>query len=73
MGTQVWSLVQEDSTCRGATKPVHHSYWARMLSSLALPQEKPLQWEACALKLDSTLYSLQLEKAGTQQWRARAV
>ena len=25
--TQVQSLVQEDSTCCGATKPVHHSYW----------------------------------------------
>ena len=27
-GTWVWSLVQEDPTCRGATKPVHHNYWA---------------------------------------------
>ena len=27
-GTQVWSPVQEDSTCNGATKPVHHNYWA---------------------------------------------
>ena len=27
-GTQVWSLVQEDPTCRGATKPMHHNYWA---------------------------------------------
>ena len=25
-GTQVRSLVQEDPTCRGATKPVHHNY-----------------------------------------------
>ena len=25
MGVQ--ALVQEDSTCRGATKPVHHYYW----------------------------------------------
>ena len=25
--TQVWSLVWEDPTC-GATKPVHHDYWA---------------------------------------------
>ena len=27
-GTQVRALVQEDPTCCGATKPVHHSYWA---------------------------------------------
>ncbi|XP_061062461.1 tetraspanin-8 isoform X3 [Eubalaena glacialis] len=25
-GTQVRSLVQEDATCHGATKPVHHNY-----------------------------------------------
>ena len=27
-GTQVWSLIQEDSTCCGATKPVHCNYWS---------------------------------------------
>ena len=26
--TRVWSLVWEDPTCCGATKPVHHNYWA---------------------------------------------
>ena len=26
--TRVQALVQEDPTCRGATKPVRHSYWA---------------------------------------------
>ena len=25
-GTQVLSLVQKDSTCQGATKPVHSNY-----------------------------------------------
>ena len=25
-GTQVSALVQEDPTCRGATKPVRHNY-----------------------------------------------
>ena len=25
-GTQVQALVQEDATCCGATKPVHHNY-----------------------------------------------
>ena len=27
-GTRAWSPVQEDPTCRGATKPVCHNYWA---------------------------------------------
>ena len=27
-GTRVWSLVREDPTCRGATKPMRHNYWA---------------------------------------------
>ena len=29
-GTRVRALVREDPTCRGATKPVHHNYWARV-------------------------------------------
>ena len=29
-GTRVQALVREDPTCRRATKPVHHNYWARM-------------------------------------------
>ena len=29
-GTQFWSLVREDPTWRGTTKPVHHNYWARV-------------------------------------------
>ena len=27
-GTRVWALLWEDPTCRRATKPVHHNYWA---------------------------------------------
>ena len=27
-GTWVWSMVQEDTTCCGATEPVCHNYWA---------------------------------------------
>ena len=30
-GTRVWALVREDPTCRGATKPVCHNYWASTL------------------------------------------
>ena len=31
-GTRVRALVREDPTCRGATKPVHHNYWACALA-----------------------------------------
>ena len=27
-GDTVRSLVQEDSTCHGATRPMHHDYWS---------------------------------------------
>ena len=39
-GTRVRALVQEDPTCRGATKPVRHNYWARepQLLKPALPE-----------------------------------
>ena len=62
-GAQIWSLVREDPTCRGATKPVRHNYWAcepQLLSPRAATtearaprahapqQEKPPQWEARA-------------------------
>ena len=30
-GTRVQSLVREDPTCRGETKPVHQNYWAYAL------------------------------------------
>ena len=33
-GIQVRALVREDPTCRGATKPVRHNYWAHMLQLL---------------------------------------
>ena len=55
-GAQVQSLVQEVSTCHGATKPVHN-YWA-CARATSLPQR-----EACAL---------QLERARAQQWRPSA-
>ena len=33
-GTQVQALVREDPTCRGATKPMRHNYWAYVLQLL---------------------------------------
>ena len=38
--------------------------------ALALQQEKPQQWDAHALPLESSRHSLQLEKAHTQQGRS---
>ena len=39
-GTRVQSLVWEDSTCLGATKPERHNYW------VLIPQQEKRQWEA---------------------------
>ena len=68
--TLVQSLVQEDPTCRGATKLVNHSNWAHVLQLLKpegpgtqAPQEQPLQREA---------HEPQLEKAHMQQRRPSA-
>ena len=47
-GTWVRALVWEDPTCRGATKPVSHKYWACASGACAPRQERPRQWEARA-------------------------
>ena len=61
-GTWIQSLVWEDYTCRGATKPMCHNCWAHTPK-----QEKPLQWEVGTVQLESGPSSLQLEKANTKQ------
>ena len=43
--TQVWSLIQEDPTCRGAAKPVHRKYWA-----CALEPGSCSCWSPCGLE-----------------------
>ena len=78
-GTLVPSLVQEDPTCHRATEPVHHSNlspWttipeARTPRVLSLQQENTMQWEACALQVESSQRLPQLERAHAQQWRPR--
>ena len=71
--TRVQLLVQEDSTCYGAVKPVYHHYWAYIQAVTTeahvprayVPQQgKSPQWEA---------HALQLEKARVQQRRPSAV
>ena len=45
-GTRVRALVWEDLTCRGATRPVSHNYWACTSGACAPQQERLWQWEA---------------------------
>ena len=40
-GTRVRAPVWEDPTCRGATKPVRHNYWACASGACAPQQERP--------------------------------
>ena len=47
-GTRVRALVWEDPTCRGATRPVRHNYWACASGACAPQQERPWRWEARA-------------------------
>ena len=47
-GTRVQALVWEDPTCRGATGPVSHKYWACTFGACAPQQERLRQWEARA-------------------------
>ena len=68
-GTRVWSLAQEDPTCLGAAKPIGHNYGSGTPKAHAQQWEKPPQWEAWALQLESSPHSPQLEKAHRQQWR----
>ena len=72
-GTWVQSLLQEDLTSLGATKPLGSNCWACALEprshncwslhALEPQQEKPPQWEAQATQLKSSPCSLQLEKS----------
>ena len=60
-GTQVRSLVREDSTCHGTAKPESHSSCPRACD---LQQEKPMQEKARETR--------KLERAQGQQGRPRA-
>ena len=74
-GTRVWALVREDPTCRRATKPVRHNYWACATTTEAhTPRAHAPQREATAMRsprtaMKSSPRSLQLEKTHVQQRR----
>ena len=68
-GTRLRALVQEDPTCRGATKPGRHNYWAR-----ALEPASHNYWSLCATTTEARApraCALQQEKP--LQWEARAL
>ena len=84
-GTRVRSLVPEDPTFRGATKPVRHNYWACALEPAShnywahVPQLlKPVHLEPVLCNKRShhnekpMHHNDQLEKARTQQQRPNA-
>ena len=67
-GTRVRALVREDPTCRGATKPVSHNYWA-----CALEPVSHNYWAHHATTTEAhaaRAHTLQQEKP--PQWEARA-
>ena len=65
-GTWVRPLVREDPTCRWATKPVCHNYWA------CAPQREATTMRSPCTTMKSRPRSLQLEKAHAQQRRPNA-
>ena len=75
-GTRVQSLIQEDSTCCRATKPLYHHHWARALPLLSFMCLQPglHKREATAIRslctaMKSSPCSPWLKKAHMQQWR----
>ena len=67
-GTQVQALVREDPTCRRATKPVHHNYWACPLEPTS---------HNCWARVPQLLKPMRIErvlhnKEKPPQWEARA-
>ena len=67
-GTRVRALVREDPTCRGATKPVHHNYWACALEPASHNYRSP--WATTAEAHGPRARAPQQEKP--PQWEARA-
>ena len=67
-GTQVRALVQEDPTCRGATKPVRHNYWA-----CALEPTSDNYWSPRAATTEArTPRACALRQEKPPLWEARA-
>ena len=73
----VQSLVQEESTCPGTTKTGASNYWAHepqlklicVLRACAPQQEKPPQWEACALQQRIAFTHCNQRPPACRNWR----
>ena len=70
-GTQVRSMVQEDSTCHGAMKPGYHDYWACVLQLLKAVSLEPV-FRHRITHHNEKPRAPQLEKAHTEQQRPSA-
>ena len=64
-GTRVRSLVREDPTCRGATKPVRHNYWACALEPVS---HKYWDREPQLLSLRAATTEARVPRAHAPQW-----
>ena len=60
--TWVQSLILEDTTSHGATKPMNLNFWAFGLEP-GSHKKKLSQWEAHLPQLESSSHLLQLEKS----------
>ena len=69
-GRRVWSLVWEDSTCRGATKPVSVTQLLSLRSRAREPQLLSPRAAATEVRVPKAR-ALQQEKP--PQWEARAL
>ena len=66
-GTRVRALVREDPTCHGASKPVHHNYWA-----CALKPASHNYWAHVPQLLKPTCLEPVLGNEKPPQWEACA-
>ena len=71
--TWVQSMVQEDPTCFGATKPVSHNYWSPRLWSPCPTTKEVTAMRSPWTTRKSSSFLPQLEKASVQQQRHSAV
>ena len=67
-GTRVWALVQEDPTCRGATKPMCHNYWA-----CALEPTSHNSWAPATTTEARVPRARAAQQEKPPQWEARAL
>ena len=68
--TQVWSLVQEDPTWYGTTKPICCYYWSLHTLEPELCNKRSHHNEKSTHCNEDYCCLLQLEKACVQQWRS---